>query len=135
MINAERIRLMTRLAAFENNEEKDALLIADYYRKDYIGAKVLTGVVSGTIAFVIMLVLYVFYNMEDLLQAIFTIDLLEFARNILLIYFAFILVYGIICYLYATYQYDKKRKRLKEYLGNMKELYHSYKKTGVSRQR
>ncbi|MCD8379182.1 MAG: hypothetical protein LUC95_02400 [Lachnospiraceae bacterium] len=135
MINAELTRLMTRLAVFESREEKDALAIADYYRKDFIGAQVLSGIVSGTIAFVIILVLYVFYNIEDLMQAVFTMDLLIFARNILLIYFAFILVYGIICYLYATYQYDKKRKRLKGYLGDMKELYHSYKRPGASKKR
>ncbi|MCD7861919.1 MAG: hypothetical protein LUG61_00050 [Lachnospiraceae bacterium] len=135
MINAERTRLMTRLAAFESREDKDALKITDYYRKDYIGAQVLSGLVSGTIAFVIMLILYVFYNIEDLMQAIFTMDLMLFGRDILLVYFAFILVYGIICYLYATCQYDKKRRRMKEYLGDMKDLYHLYKRPGVSKKR
>ncbi len=135
MINAERTRLMTRLAVFESREEKDAMVIAGYYRKDYIGARVLSGVISGTIAFVIMLVLYVFYNIEDLMQAVFTMDLMVSARDILLIYFAFILVYGIICYFYATYQYDRKRKRLKGYLEEMKELYHSFKKPGPSKKR
>ncbi len=135
MINAERTRLMTRLAAFEDREGRDALAIADYYRRDYIGGQVLTGMICGTIAFVIVLVLYVFYNMEDLMQAIFTMNLLLFARDILLVYLGFIIVYGIICYLYATYQYDRKRRRLKGYLGDMKELYHSYKTPGDSKKR
>lgn len=135
MINAERTRLMTRLAAFEDREGRDALAIANYYRRDYIGAQVLMGMVCGTVAFVIGLVLYVFYNIEDLMQAIFTIDLLLFARDILLVYLGFIIVYGIVCYLYATYRYDRKRRRLKGYLGDMKELYHSYKASGDSKKR
>ncbi|MCD8068932.1 MAG: hypothetical protein LUE87_08610 [Lachnospiraceae bacterium] len=135
MINAERTRLMARLAAFEEREGRDALAIAEYYRRDYIGAQVLMGLVCGTIAFVIALVLYVFYYMEDLMQAIFTMDLMLFARDILLVYLGFDIVYGIICYLYATYQYDRKRRRLKGYLGDMKELYHSYKTPGDSKKR
>ncbi|MCD8326713.1 MAG: hypothetical protein LUC90_08570 [Lachnospiraceae bacterium] len=135
MINAERTRLMTRLAAFEEREGKDALEIADYYRRDYIGAQVLKGMVCGTLAFAIVLVLYVFYNIEDLMQAVFTMDLMLFARDILLVYLGFIIVYGIVCYLFATFQYDRKRKRMKGYLGDMKELYHSYKTPGDSKKR
>ena len=37
MLNAERVILMTRLAAYENGEGKKNVAIGKYFRSDYIG--------------------------------------------------------------------------------------------------
>lgn len=39
MLNEERIRLMTKLARYEQKEGRRNLKISRYYRRDYLGIK------------------------------------------------------------------------------------------------
>lgn len=41
MLNKEKVRLMTKLARYEQKEEKRYLKISKYYRSDYIGIALL----------------------------------------------------------------------------------------------
>ena len=90
MINKERTRMMTKLALYESKRGKKELQITRYAPGDYVTAHMLWSFVCGTIAFVIVLALWVLYNIESLLIELFSMDIMHLAINILLIYIIFI---------------------------------------------
>ena len=130
MLNEERIKLMTKMAAYEADEGKKNVAIGNYFRGDYIGLQVIKSVISATIAFVIVFGLFVFYDFEVFMSDIYKMDLLGFGRTVITAYLIFVAVYALISYMIYTYRYAKARKSLKMYYNNLKKLAYLYDKEG-----
>lgn len=126
MINEQRTRMMTKLALYESKRGKKELQITRYARGDYVTAHMLWSFVCGTIAFVIVLALWVLYNIEGLLIELFSMDIMHLAINILLVYIIFIGLYLGMCYVYISYRYGRYKKRVNKFLLGLKELYRQY---------
>lgn len=126
MINEQRTRMMTKLALYESKRGKKELQITRYAPGDYVTAHMLWSFVCGTIAFVIVLVLWVLYNIESLLIELFSMDIMHLAINVLLVYIIFIGLYLGMCYVYISYRYGKYKKRVNKFLLGLKELYRQY---------
>ena len=130
MLNEERIKLMTKMAAYEADEGKKNVPIGNYFRGDYIGLQVIKSIISATIAFVIVFGLFVFYDFEVFMSDIYKMDLLGFGRTVITAYLIFVAVYALISYMIYTYRYAKARKSLKMYYNNLKKLAYLYDKEG-----
>lgn len=130
MLNEERIKLMTKMAAYEADEGKKNVAIGNYFRGDYIGLQVIKSIISATIAFVIAFGLFVFYDFEVFMSDIYKMDLLGFGRTVITAYLIFVAVYALISYMIYTYRYAKARKSLKMYYNNLKKLAYLYDKEG-----
>lgn len=122
MLNEERVKLMTRMASYEAGEGKKNMNIGKYFRGDYIGMQVLKSVICATIAFGICFGLYLFYDFERFMQDIYKMDLLSFAKNVLLVYVIVVVGYGVVSYLIYSSRYKKARKSLKKYYNNLRKL-------------
>ena len=130
MLNEERFKLMTKMAAYEADEGKKNVAIGNYFRGDYIGLQVIKSIISATIAFVIVFGLFVFYDFEVFMSDIYKMDLLGFGRTVITAYLIFVAVYALISYMIYTYRYAKARKSLKMYYNNLKKLAYLYDKEG-----
>ena len=130
MLNEERIKLMTKMAAYEADEGKKNVAIGNYFRGDYIGLQVIKSIISATIAFVIVFGLFDFYDFEVFMSDIYKMDLLGFGRTVITAYLIFVAVYALISYMIYTYRYAKARKSLKMYYNNLKKLAYLYDKEG-----
>lgn len=130
MLNEERIKLMTKMAAYEADEGKKNVAIGNYFRGDYIGLQVIKSIISATIAFVIVFGLFVFYDFEVFMSDIYKMDMLGFGRTVITAYLIFVAVYALISYMIYTYRYAKARKSLKMYYNNLKKLAYLYDKEG-----
>ena len=128
MLNEERIKLMTKMAAYEADEGKKNVAIGNYFRGDYIGLQVIKSIISATIAFVIVFGLFVFYDFEVFMSDIY--KMLGFGRTVITAYLIFVAVYALISYMIYTYRYAKARKSLKMYYNNLKKLAYLYDKEG-----
>lgn len=122
MISEQRVKLMTRLAAYEQKEGKKNEEIGSYFRGDYISLQILKSVISATMAFVLIVALFVLYDSELFLSDIYKIDILEYVKKLIMYYFAFTGVYVLISYVVYTIRYRKAKKRLKVYFNNLKRL-------------
>lgn len=122
MLNEERVKLMTRMASYEAGEGKKNMNIGNYFRGDYISMQVLKSIISSTIAFVICFALYLFYDFEHFMQDIYEMDILQFAKDVLMIYVVVVVGYGIVSYLIYSSRYKKARKSLKKYYNNLRKL-------------
>ena len=122
MLNEEKIKLMTRMAAYEENEGKRSMQIGNYFRSDYIGLQVMKSVISATIAFAIVIAMYIFYDFESVIKEIYQVDLLATGKQILIAYVVFVGSYAVITYIIYAYRYTKAKKSLKKYYTHLTEL-------------
>ena len=86
MLNEEKIILMTQMASYEENEGKKNMAIGRYFRSDYIAIQVLKSVLCATIAYAVCFALFIFYDFETFMQDIYKMDLVSFAKNVLMYY-------------------------------------------------
>ncbi len=126
MINEQRVILMTQLASYEKGEGKKNVKIGNYFRSDYLAIQILKAVISATLAFGIVFVLYILYDFETFMQDLYKIDLFAFAWNIVMYYVAFVIGYAILAYIVCTWRYAKAKKSLKIYYHNLKKLGNLY---------
>lgn len=122
MLNEERIILMTQLAAYETHEGKKNTKIGNYFRSDYIAIQVLKSFLSATVAFALIFALYIFYDFETFMQELYKMDLISFARNVLIWYGVTVVAYSVATYIVCSYRYAKAKKSLKCYYHNLKKL-------------
>lgn len=126
MLNEEKIKLMTRMAAYEENEGKRSMQIGNYFRSDYIGLQVMKSVISATVAFAIVIAMYIFYDFESVMKEIYQVDLLATGKQILIAYVVFVGIYAVITYVIYAYRYSKARKSLRKYYTHLTELSEFY---------
>lgn len=126
MLNEERIILMTKMASYEGGEGKKNMAIGKYFRSDYIAIQVLKSIVSATICFGLCFALFIFYDFETFMQDIYKIDLIVFAKNVLMYYGITVAVYALASYVMCSWRYAKAKKSLKCYYNNLKKLYSLY---------
>lgn len=122
MIHEERVILMSRLQAYEDNDGKKDIATANYFRGDYIGLQMLKSIIYMTLAAGIFYAGYVFYHLEDFLESIYETDWIEYARMLLTRYLVLVVGYVLITYMVYAYRYAKAQKNLKKYYGGLKAL-------------
>ncbi len=122
MLNEERIKLMTKMAAYEENEGRKNMATGSYFRGDYIEMQILKSIFSATVAYVVLFGMVIYYDFEMFMQNIYKMDLVEFGKNTLLYYFIFVVSYAVISYIVYSYRYSKAKKSLKRYFYNLKQL-------------
>jgi len=128
MLNEERIILMTRMASFEEHEGKKNLAIGSYFRGDYIALQIMKAVIYATLAYLLVFALYIFYDFEYFMTDIYNMDLFQFGKKALLIYLLVVCIYAFITYIFYAIKYNKAKKRLKLFYGNLKRLSNMYEK-------
>ncbi|MDR2044763.1 MAG: hypothetical protein LBQ15_10475 [Clostridium sp.] len=122
MLSEERIILMTKMTSYEEHEGKKNVAIGKYFRSDYLAIQVLKSVASATLAYGILFALFIFYDFEAFIQDIYKMDLIAFAKNVLIWYGVTVVSYGVLSYLVCSYRYLRAKKSLKAYYRNLKKL-------------
>lgn len=126
MVNEERVKLMTRMAAYEKNQGAKHMAITGFFRSDYISFQILKTVITTTVAFAILFGLYVMYDFELFMKEIYRMDLFQFMKSVLIIYLIFLGIFVLITYVVYLYRYNRAIQSLRLYNTNLKKLYHSY---------
>ena len=122
MLSEERVKLMTSMASFEDNEGKEYASASTHFRGDYGGAQVLKAVICATIAYMIVFGVYIYYNYETFMTDIYKMDIWAFATSALKWYAVVVVVYSVIVYIVFSVKYTKARQGLKKYFNNLKLL-------------
>lgn len=122
MVNEERIKLMTRMAAYEKEKHKKNKKIVSYFKKDYISMQILQSIVYTTIAFGIILALYVLYDFELFMKEIYQMDLFQFAKSVIIVYLIFLGIILVFTHAIALYRYNRALQSTKIYYANLKKL-------------
>ena len=126
MVNEERVKLMTRMAAYENGEHKQNKNIISFFKSDYISMQMIKSVIASTIAFAIVFVLYVLYDFELFMKEIYKMDMFDFAKNVIIIYLIFLGIVLVATFVVALYRYNKAIQSSKLYYSNLRRMSRIY---------
>jgi uncharacterized membrane protein len=127
MINQEKVALMTKLATYEDGEGKKSIPQSKYYREDYISLKMINTGIIVTLAYILVLAIIVFVNVEKMMTQIANMDFVKLGQIVLTYYIIIFVVYMIIAYIVYSIKFKRVRNSLNEYNGNLKKLYTLYK--------
>lgn len=128
MLNESRIKLMTKMAVYEEHEGRKSMSIGTYFRGDYIGKEVIKSIVYATIAYLIIIAVYVCYDFQLLAQDIYGMDLVQFGVQVLKGYLKLVVVYAVFTYIYYAMRYQSARRSLRSYYNNLRRLHSMYRK-------
>jgi hypothetical protein len=122
MLNEKKVILMTKMASYEAGEGKKYLSVYKYFRSDYISMQILKAIISGTIAFAIVVGMAVLYDFDALLKDLYKIDLIQTGKDLIVTYLFTVGIYVVIVYFVAVYRYNRARQSLRTFYGNLKRL-------------
>ena len=122
MIHEERLKPMVKMAMFDKNEGKACKPMIQYARADYISMQLLKSFVSGSVAFVILCVLWGLYDTAGLMHILNSGQIMDFIVGVLIRYAIFMVVYWIATYLVYHIRYAHRRKMVKTYYKNLKDI-------------
>ncbi len=128
MLDVDRVKLMTKLALYEQTQGKEDFKISEYYRKDYAGIHVICSILWVTVGYACLAALLVFAGLEKLMAGmsmglLFTIIGVAIAGYIMTL-----IVFGLV----TSHIYNKKhqdaRYRVKLYNHDLIKLLKMYEK-------
>ncbi len=128
MLKEEKIRLMIRLAEYEQKEGKVDLERTRYYKMDYIRLQILKTLVSVTGAVFLVILLLGMYHIEYIITNALTLDYAGMGKFCLVIYILLLCLFSAITVSVASVQYEASKNRVKDYYVILQELLEHYEK-------
>lgn len=137
MINEEKIKIMNKLAMYEQREGKKYLPISKFYRSDYIGQALIKNFFLVTIGYFLVLAGVAAYFGEYLLENIHKMNLIQTGIYVIIGYVVTLALYTVLTYVLYSVKYAKAKKSVRGYYGDLTKLGKIYareeKKTAVQR--
>lgn len=121
MVNEERIRLMTKMASYEEGEGREYMPIKQYYRKDYVSLGMIKTFITSSIAFGILVLCWMLYQMDNITDIVAGRDLTELGTFVLIIYIIFVAVYQVIALCVYNWRYSRASASIKGYHSVLKK--------------
>lgn len=126
MVNMRKVRLMTKLAIYEQTEGKEDIKLGKYFRRDYVRLKILHNIVAVTIGYLLVLAMIIAYQMEYLIKEAVNLDYIGMGKIILGVYVIVITVYVMAAMVGYGLYYDYSRKKLAKYFRMLRLLRSMY---------
>lgn len=115
MINEEKVKIMTKIAMYEQGKGRRYLPVSKYYRSDYIGLALIKNFFLVTIGYALAIAAVAVYFGEYLMENIHKMNLVSMGIYI-------IVVYSVLTYIQYSVRYYKAKKSVREYYSQLTEL-------------
>lgn len=126
MLNNRKVRLMTRLAMYEQDEGKEDVRLSKYFQTDYVRLQVLKTVVAITFGYLLVLLILVVYHSEYLIRDAVILDYRGMIMRYAGIYVIIVTVYCSMAMIGYMIQYRASRKKLAKYFRMLRRLRSMY---------
>lgn len=120
MVNEDRVKQLYKIAVYEKNEEKIHRQAGQFYRTDYIVKEVFKSIVTGILAYAIMMVLWAMINWDLLIHKINTLEITGTVIVMLVCFVVFMAAYIFVTILVYVYRYKTSIKKVEEYVEELK---------------
>ena len=128
MLDERKVKLMTKLALYEETYGKEDFKISSYYRKVYASLHVIYAFLSVSVGYVCLVALLLLAGVENIMSNMSNGLILFLFLIILAGYVGVVIVYcGIASHIYNE-KHKKARKRVKKYNHNLIQLLKMYEK-------
>ena len=122
MLNEEKIKIMNKLAMYEQGEGKKYLPVSKYYRSDYIGLALIKNFFLVTIGYGLALAGVAAYFGEYLMENIHKMNLVKLGTEIVVGYVAVLIVFSLLTYIQYSVKYHHAKKSVKKYYSELTQL-------------
>lgn len=127
MLNIEKVKHMTKAAAYETGKEKQNLNISCYFRGDYIGLQIVKSALAYTLAYGILAAIWAMGTMEALLGQLNSVSNIEnLVKQLIIVYVIGLLAYEAVTYGYYSKKHQNAKKSVKSYQNHLKQLHKFY---------
>lgn len=128
MINKDRVRTMTRLAIYEEGQGVADDKMNGYFKNDYIVGHMVGSFVSGTIACLLIALVYCCYHYDTLLIRLFENQLSGLIETAATLYAAFMIFFLAVSFFVYLWRINALKGRLNRYNRRLEHLKESYEK-------
>ena len=128
MIDEKKVKLMTRMAFYEEREGKEDLKIGAYYQKDYVGMHVLGSFIWTSIGYVCLVALIAISCFDTLMDSMSIGMMITLLGIVVVGYFVVIISYCVITHTLYKKKYQSARMRIKKYNHDLSRLLKLYEK-------
>lgn len=115
MIDPKKVRLMTKLAVYEEGPGKQDLKINCYTRKTYVNIKQLESIIAVTFAYILGMVLYCFGIYTDIISRGLGFPYRKYLIHAAILYVLLILLDLICTRRHYSKVYDRMKEDIKQY--------------------
>lgn len=122
MLNEDKVKLMTRMAVYEKKKGKRVMKLTKYFQSDYVSWNMIKTAVAVTVSYVMIAGCWVLYHLEYFMENLYTLDLVEMIRRILVYYAAVLAGYMVLSYAIYMIKYNVAMKSLKRFRSNLKKV-------------
>lgn len=127
MLNEEKVKSMTKAAAYEKGPEKKNIDIGCYFRVDYLGLQMVKSGVAYTAAFLIMAALWAMGRIDELMLMLSHAGYLkEMIKTLAVLFVSGLVLYEAVVYAYYSSRYQQAKKSLKGYHSHLKKIHKFY---------
>ncbi|MBQ4529731.1 MAG: hypothetical protein IJA36_03820 [Lachnospiraceae bacterium] len=127
MLNEDKIKVMTKLATYEQGEGKETLPIMQYFQGDYIIFNLIKAVISVTVAYVIIIATLCLIKGQYLMDNIHKMSIEQLGGRILFGYIVFLAVYITAALIVYYRRYVNAKNSVRRYYNQLKKLNSYYK--------
>lgn len=126
MLNEEKIRLMTDLAAFEKKNGRRMRGVTGHFKSDYVSRYLMRGFLSYTICFSVLLLFLMMINMDTFFSTIGLEAFVSFAKRAAVLYAITLVAYEVLVSVIYGRRYDTETRKLRMYTVKLKHLDKQY---------
>ena len=122
MISNRKIRLMAQINMYEENEGREDIKLAGYFRSDYVRLHILRSFVAVTIGYVIVVAMYLANELDYLVKEAVNLDYVGMAMTALGYYIVILAVYVGGTVIYCLLHYNASRNKLAKYFKMLRRM-------------
>ena len=126
MLNEDKIRLMTGIAMYERQAEKDVFPVTRYFKSDYIGSHLIRSFITYTFTCLMFVAIWILYQIEDIFNSMDISILLFSAKYIGILYLIGLVLYLLVTLIVYSKRYNMASKSLKVYQAKLRRLEKNY---------
>lgn len=128
MLDKQKVKIMTDLALYEQNQGKEDLKINEYYRKDYAELHTICSIIWITLGYAGVVGLVIFAAFDFLVANISKALILAMVSGIVGGYLAVLIIYSLIAQYLFRQKHKEARERIRLYNNDLTELLKLYEK-------
>ncbi len=122
MVDKDRLYRMIALARFEKKNEDKALRINKTYEQDFVSYALIRNFFLTTIAFALLLVVFVMYNMDFWLSNLNNLNFQPLLIALILGYLIMLGIYSVIAFTIARLRYTRAANSVRQYTHELDRL-------------
>ena len=93
MINEDRVKELYRMAVYDAYEDEKCQQTGKYYISDYVGKEMIKSFFTGTIAFILLVILWGIGDVSALIAFINNADVTDLLIHVIMLYIGFMAAY------------------------------------------